>query len=364
MVVVPGARAPRRGVGWSDRLWPGFLALLLGCVACVGCGPLGSSSRARDFDSRVQGEYESAGTSLAAQVIALGDGAFDLVLLRDGLPGRGPAPQRQPRRRIGGQRRGQRVVFHGEDFEAVGDGESLRGTLGRGEVFAMRRVQRESPTLLAMPPAGATVLFDGETQGFTGQVDENGFLEAGATSLRRFRDFFLHVEFRTPFMPRARGQGRGNSGVYLQGRYEIQILDSFGLAGEWNECGGVYEVARPRLNMSFPPLAWQTYDIDFRAARFGLDGKRVEPARVSVRHNGVAIHRDRALFGPTGQGAPETPDAGALFLQDHWNPVVFRNLWIVEPAADATGPSSSLSEPSEGPKRALPASGRVVFAPT
>jgi len=307
------------------------------------------------FDVRVQGEYESERTALAAQVIALGDGAFELVLFRAGLPGRGPDPQRQPRQRVSGQRQGDRVAFRGEGLEATADGTWLRGTLAGGEAFTMGRVTRESPTRLAVPPAGATVLFDGETQGFAGQLDEHGFLEAGATSHQRFRDFTLHVEFRIPFMPRARGQGRGNSGVYLQGRYEVQILDSFGRAGESNECGGLYELARPRLNMSFPPLAWQTYDIDFRAARFDRDGRRIAPARVSVRHNGVNVHRDQALPGPTGRGAPETPDAGALSLQDHRSPVVFRNIWLLEHPAHRKEPPGQLSTAVDGRKRALPA---------
>ena len=108
------------------------------------------------------------------------------------------------------------------------------------------------------------------------------------------------------------------------------MLDSFGLERAWNECGAIYQVAAPRVNMSLPPLAWQTYDIDFRAARFDDAGDRSARARITVRHNGVLIHDDLALPGPTGQGAPETPDLAALTLQDHWNPVVYRNIWLVE----------------------------------
>ena len=106
--------------------------------------------------------------------------------------------------------------------------------------------------------------------------------------------FRLHVEFRVPYMPEAQGQGRGNSGVYLQGRYEVQVLDSYGLKSRDNDCGGIYKVATPRVNACKAPTVWQTYDIDFHAPVFE-DGKKVEPARITVRQNGVEIHEDVAI---------------------------------------------------------------------
>jgi hypothetical protein len=121
----------------------------------------------------------------------------------------------------------------------------------------------------------------------------------GVTSLQTFGSCRLHLEFRLPYQPEDRGQARGNSGCYLQGRYEVQMLDSFGLEGEDNECGGLYSVKRPDLNMCFPPLAWQTYDIELRAARFGTDGKKTENAKITVRHNGVVIHENVEISGPT-----------------------------------------------------------------
>src|SRR5205823_3099151 len=129
--------------------------------------------------------------------------------------------------------------------------------------------------------------------------------------------------------PAARGQTRGNSGVYLQDRYEIQILDSFGLDGKANECGAVYTRTAPAVNMCFPPLSWQTYDIDFRAARFDRDGKKTGNAVVTVRHNSITVQDHVDIAGPTGHGKPETPDPGPISLQNHGNPVAFRNIWIL-----------------------------------
>jgi hypothetical protein len=131
-------------------------------------------------------------------------------------------------------------------------------------------------------------------------------------------------------MPAGKDQGRGNSGVYLQGRYEVQILDSFGLAGEHNECGGIYSVKAPDVNMCYPPLAWQTYDIDFTAAEFA-DGKKVKDARMTVKHNGVVIHENVAVpKATTAAILGEGPEPGPIYLQDHGNPVRFRNVWVVE----------------------------------
>ncbi|HUG20845.1 MAG TPA: DUF1080 domain-containing protein, partial [Planctomycetaceae bacterium] len=147
---------------------------------------------------------------------------------------------------------------------------------------------------------------------------------------QKFEDFHLHLEFRTPFMPEHTGQSRGNSGMYLLDQYECQVLDSFGLEGLDNECGGIYKASRPAINMCFPPLSWQTYDVDFQAARFDPDGKKVKKAVVTIRHNGITIHEKLELPEATPGGSQNDERPGALFLQNHGDPVRYRNIWIVE----------------------------------
>ena len=138
----------------------------------------------------------------------------------------------------------------------------------------------------------------------------------GVNSARNdFKNFTLHIEFRLPYMPKARGQGRGNSGMYLLGT-ETQMLDSFGLSGEPNECGGIYKWKRPDINMCYPPLSWQTYDVEFQAATTD------KPPVMTVKHNGIIIHDKVQLRKRTRQGN--------IHLQNHSNPVRYRNIWIVE----------------------------------
>jgi hypothetical protein len=145
-----------------------------------------------------------------------------------------------------------------------------------------------------------------------------------------FRDFQLHAEFLVPYMPRSDSQARGNSGIYLHSRYEIQILDTFGRAGLANECGGIYKQRAPDVNMAFPPLSWQTYDITFYAARFNACGQKCRSARVTVLHNGVKIHDNVEITAKTGAGEPEGPQVLPIKLQFHGNPIQFRNIWLVD----------------------------------
>jgi hypothetical protein len=159
---------------------------------------------------------------------------------------------------------------------------------------------------------------------------ERHLLAAGCKSAQSFTNFDVHLEFLLPFKPMARGQERGNSGVYLQDRYELQVLDSFGLKGENNECGGFYTLAKPAINMCYPPLTWQTYDIEFSSARYNQNGVKIKNAVATVRHNGVVIHDHLELKSATpGNGRKEDPTGGPLQLQGHGNPVYYRNIWVI-----------------------------------
>ena len=132
------------------------------------------------------------------------------------------------------------------------------------------------------------------------------------------------------YQPEDRGQGRSNSGIYAQGRYEVQILDSYGLEGRDNECGGIYSVARPLVNMAASPLEWQAYDITFQAPVIE-GGKVVKLPRMTVLHNGVKIHDDLEIPRTTGASmSGEMTPTGPLFLQDHSHAVEYRNIWIEE----------------------------------
>jgi hypothetical protein len=278
-------------------------------------------------DFAAQGEYE--GGEVGAQVIALGDGKFHAVGFAGGLPG---APDSERKKEADGQREGDKVVFEKDGVRAEISGGKFTVTDPDGKNFTLTKVERKSPTLGAKPPEGAIVLFDGKNADAWkgGKVDADGNLQAGTVSNQEFGDCQLHVEFRTPFMPAARGQGRGNSGVYLQNRHEVQVLDSFGLKGENNECGGIYSKHKPKVNMCYPPLSWQTYDIDYTSARYDSDGKKSSNAKITVRHNGVLVHENAEVdSATTAAGQKDGPGAGPIQLQNHGNPVVYRNIWIV-----------------------------------
>lgn len=291
-----------------------------------------------DADFAVQGEYageldtNDGRVKYGVQVIARGEGKFDATAYHGGLPGDGA--DRTRRILATGQTNGTITTLSANEGTAkIQNGVMTIFSSNGNPIGELKKIERKSPTLGAKPPAGAVVLFDGSNaENFqNGRLTDDKQLAAGVTSKRMFQNCTLHLEFMTPYMPADRDQARGNSGCYLQGRYEVQILDSFGLEGKNNECGGIYSIRDPDVNMCLPPLSWQTYDIDYTAAEYDSTGKKLKNSRITVRHNGVVIHENAELpKATTAAPVPEGPDPGPIYLQDHGNPVRFRNIWVVE----------------------------------
>ena len=213
------------------------------------------------------------------------------------------------------------------------------------------------PPVVAAPaggvPSDAIVLFDGTNLDAWEPARPDGHpwkIEDGAMVIiptpapgkpcdqqtkRSFGDVQLHLEFRTPAEVKGESQGRGNSGVYFMGLYEIQILDSWNNPTYVNgQAGSIYKQHAPLVNASRPPGVWQVYDVVFIAPRFAADGSLVSPARMTAFHNGVLVQHDAVLRGPTVfRGQPKyAPHAAKLpiVLQDHRNPTAFRNIWVRE----------------------------------
>ena len=309
-------------------------------------------------DFKIQGEY--AGNHMGVQVIALSKGAFQAVVLPGGLPGAGW--DGKDKSLMAGTLDGHAAKFTPatgtrkylaqkpeefsatskfppvgqHDYSGTADGTTFNLETPDGKQIALKKTARESPTLGAKPPAGALVLFDGSNKDAWngGEIDEKTHVlntaHGNITTKQKFNDYTAHVEFLLPYRPDGRGQGRANSGFYQVLMYEVQVLDSFGLDGKDNECGGVYTRKAPSVNMCLPPLVWQTYDADFTNA-VAEGGKVTKKARLTLKHNGVVVHDNIEIDGKTG-GSRNDPEGtpGPLLLQGHGNPVMYRNIWVVE----------------------------------
>lgn len=210
-------------------------------------------------------------------------------------------------------------------------------------------VEPADSAIAARPPKDAIVLFDGTSldawksrhggparwkvaDGVLETVPGTGVIETKAS----YRDIQLHVEWAAPSPPHGVGQDRGNSGVFLMGQFEIQVLDSYHAATYADgQAGAIYGQYPPLSNASRPPGEWQSYDIAFRRPRFAGSGKLLEPARVTVFHNGILVQNNEEPFGPTAwlEGEPYEAargDRGPIALQDHDHPVRYRNIWLRE----------------------------------
>jgi hypothetical protein len=269
------------------------------------------------------------------KVIADEDGKYRIVIL---YPAGDPKATRIELAGVG--KDGSVAIKDGGATGSVSK-DSLTVELKQGTA-KMTRVERKSPTLGKQPPAGAVVLLPFE-EGKPTNIEQwankhwvclpDGSIlvrQGDSRTNKEFGDCKLHVEFCVPFMPAARGQGRGNSGVYMHGRYEIQVLDSFGLTENGGECAAIYGQKVPEVNSSLPPGQWQTYDVDFKAPQFDAAGKQTTGAVITILHNGVKVIDAFETKNVTGGASGAPAKTGPVRLQDHGNPMRFRNIWLVE----------------------------------
>lgn len=302
-------------------------------------------------DHPIMGNWEGQITSrnwkgerVSAQVVGMGNGSYRVLFAV------GPEEGTQATAELAGIEREGAAVFVGRiDLGEKRGGthtvtaQAVAGTMqgqlyGKPDAtFSLNKVYKKSPTLGAAPPDGAVVLFDGTNLDAWKRAPDDtagGILRiiraSNFISKDEFGDAKIHVEFCPPYMPEERGQGRGNSGVYVQGRYEIQVLDSYMDPPADNFCGGIYRIAAPKTNACLPPGEWQTYDITFYAPRFDAAGNKTKEAEITVLQNGVLIHDALKLPGitPGGVSDKEAP-RGPLFLQNHGDEVQYRNIWVL-----------------------------------
>ena len=316
-------------------------------VVCVAAALLmAGGAWADDFMGEYEGTFipdKKVTMKAEAKVVAEGDGNYRIVI----------EAKSEDRDRDGayievyGKQSGQAVIVDSGVFGGyIWKGEIRDGRLvletKYGTRFELKKIERKSPRAGLKPPAGAVVLLpfkngqkgkadlsewtNGKWKALPGGVMECVPKSGSSRTNKVFGDIeTLHVEFKLPLEPKNRGQGRANSGVYVSGKYEVQILDSFGILPYTSgDCGGIYNLKRADVNACLPPERWQTYDITFHRPGPDADGKMRGP-RITVEHNGRTIHKNLEMPAKSKPG-----EKGPLNLQDHKHPIQFRNIWLVE----------------------------------
>lgn len=316
--------------------------------------PLGGHKENHHVDSDpFQGDWVGAwsgGNEVVAMVVSRGNGNYT-VRVQDEFDHRAPPYDIVPAQAVDGELRIVDDVWSGtfRDGRFSGIGRFRNDDT---RLISLSAHTRHSPTEGLEAPGGATPLFDGDNLDawkstskadpmITWNLTDDGSMEIGMNlegkghgleTRNSFGDLELHLEFRLPLQPRNTGQPRGNSGLFIGG-YEVQILDSYGLEGYYNECGAFYKFKAPAVNMCYPPLIWQTYDVSYTAARFDSEGQITSWPRFTVRHNGKVIHRDVQMDSSPviRNGVMVRPSATPrpISLQFHGSRMQFRNIWVV-----------------------------------
>lgn len=332
-----------------------FLVLIMVCPVLQGQETANLPESMGDYAgtfSDLKGDYE-----LVARVIGSGGNEYRIQILPE-FDKRAPLYLDILAKEENGRISGETDTWSFTIMKGIFQGKMRDNTESRE--FVLKKIFRKSPTTGLKAPEDAIVLFDGSgfdewmhpgrpgelpvyniigntmeinpgMERINGKRQKNDLL-----TKHSFSSIRLHMEFCLPYQPSQRNQGRGNSGIFLQDFYEVQILDSYGSEGAWNDCGALYKLAPPKVNASYPPGQWQTYDISYESPVYDASGKKLSNGFITVVHNGVTIHNHTELTHPTANSQLQRKMDHALLspaplrIQDHSNPVKFRNIWLQE----------------------------------